>query len=180
MTAGPYVPGGICSAFEVGIVAGENANVRAKSRIRIAAPRRICHSGAEEFSCKSGVATRRCAGVLRPAVDRAIADPYGHCAIARHRSDRVASDPPALPGMVDSWTVWGTHCGTQQFSRASRSDGLGPVGDDAVLQLPGIHSARECDVCDPPPSRCNSQAPLSCLGGYSVLLHSLARTWAVT
>ena len=57
--------------------------------------------------------------------------------------------------------------------------GLGAVGDDAVLQLPGIHSAREFDVRNPPSSRRNSQAPLSCLGGDSVLLHSLARSWTV-
>src|ERR1700722_17215155 len=54
---------------------------------------------------------------------------------------------------------------------------MGAIGADAVLQLPRIHGARECDVGDPSSSSHNSQAPLSRLGGDSVLRHSFSRSW---
>ena len=142
---------------------------------RPARPGRLRLAHAESVPRQPGPAAGRRGGVLRAALDRAVADPDRDRAVARDRPGRAARHAGPLPRMADARPVARDRARAGQLSRSPRADRLGARHHDAVLQLARVHGAGERDVGDLPAPRGRAQTPLPCLGVAALPLHPVAR-----
>ena len=95
--------------------------------------------------------------------------------IALSHVDRPGRAAAARSGRYLEWLMPGPVAGggrrAGELPRPPRRHRLGAAGDDAVLQLAGVHRAGERDVGDLPAPRRDAAAALHRLGAAAVLLH---------